>query len=89
MSESIWTRERKLKALEDGILKSMRSNLDTLTNELLNDDWEEASHSANAIMVECIRMQAIEPELEGVTALIDGMQRIEERMDALEKAHEL
>ena len=89
MSESIWTRERRLKDHESGVLHNIREGFKSLNAELLNDDWKAAGISAQSVMIMCIRMQEIEPELEGVTELVDGMQRIEERMDALEKAHEL
>ena len=86
MRESIWTRERKLKEEEEFLLTSLRMHYKSLHAELDNDDWDAAKTTAVAIQECCIRQKMVERELENVTALCDGWERIEKRMDELEKA---
>ena len=84
MSESIWTRLRKIQDHEEGVLFNLRQNQKGLAAELDNDDWEGASTSAHAIMTDSVRMQEIERELEDVVELVEGYARIEARMEILE-----
>ena len=84
MSESIWTRLRKLQDNEEGVLFNLRQNQKGLAAELDNDDWEGAATSAHAIMTDSIRMQEIERELENVNALAEGYERIAEGIELLE-----
>ena len=85
MRECIWTRQRKLNEYEEGVLQNLRTNTKIMVTALDNDNWVIASIHANAIATDTVRMQEIERELENVDALCNGWERIEKRMDALEK----
>ena len=85
MGESIWTRERRLLKYESEILARLRDNERLLKTRLNDDDWGIAHATAHAIMTDCIRMQEIERELSNVKALVDGMERIDKRMDELQR----
>ena len=84
MSESIWTRQRKLKEREEKVLENLRERQKNLANQLEHDNWGDAALSANTIMILCIRMEEIERELEDVDALVEGWQRISNGMELLE-----
>ena len=84
MSESIWTRERNLRNIEKRVLEKLRKTHQSLSTELLNDDWQAAAGSANRIMLEAVHMITIERELESVEELVDGFKRVQEGMELLE-----
>ena len=84
MSESIWTRQRRLKDHEAGVLTTLRICFKGLQAELAEDDWIAAENTAHVILVASVRMQEIERELEDVDALVMGMTRIQQGMELLE-----
>ena len=83
--ESIWTRQRKLQDEEAKILAAMRTTFKSLGVELDNDDWRAGAVSADLLISQCVRQAEIERELEGVTPLVEGFDRINERMEQLEQ----
>jgi len=84
MSDSIWTRQRQLKERENLLLEVLRENLKRVTRHLDNDNWGDATHAANIIMITSIKMEGIERELENVNELVDGWERISKGMELLE-----
>ena len=84
MNDSIWTRQRKLKQYEKEVLINLRCGKTSLDAELANDDWRAVAITANIILVDSIRMQEIERELEDVVELVEGYARIEARIEILE-----
>ena len=86
MTESIWTRKRRLIDHEKYLLHNLRMHYKSLGAELANDDWGSACVTSLAIHNDCLRMQLVERELENVTPLVDGYERINKRIEELEKA---
>jgi len=85
MSDSIWTRQRRLREEESDLLKSLRRNFKSLSVELDHDDWASAAASSDEITSVCVRMTALTIELDDVDWIVGSFDRINERMEALEQ----
>jgi hypothetical protein len=85
MSESYWTRERKLTEEGKSLLQTLSRDTQSLRAELRNGDWEAASRTSVQISVNTARMKDVTNELELVTDIIDAYERIEARMKLLEE----
>ena len=86
MSDSIWTRQRRLREEESDLLKSLRRNFKSLSVELDHDDWRAAATSSDAITAVCVRMTALAVELDDVDWIVGSFERINDRMEELESA---
>jgi hypothetical protein len=84
-NENIWTRQHRLQKEERLLLDSMRSTFKGMGVELDNDDFKASATSADLLVTQCIRQVEIETELKDVNYLVDGFDKLNERMEKLEE----
>jgi hypothetical protein len=82
--ENIWTRQRLLQNEEKTLLGHMRQTFKQLGEALDNDCWRAAATCSDEITTQCIRQVELETELGGVNELVEGFDKLNERMERLE-----
>ena len=83
--ENIWTRQRKLQDDHAEIIERLRKRFKALGLRLDGSDWKISAELSDEIISLCVRQVEIERELEGVTELVEGFDKINKRMEQLEQ----
>lgn len=83
--ENIWTRERKLNDSLDENMAAMRKTYKSLKRFLAFRDWDSVAGTALMLSKMAEQASLTERELEGVSELVEGFERVCKRMEELEK----